>query len=413
MRVRGLSLCLGIGMIALLQSNGVWAKSVGDYSVQVNVSNQVGGGWNDFLTALSGWTCSSSTSASFSETLRNNHGVEKSTQRNEHSNFNMFTDASVDLKFQRDMDAPNPNVGIQVSENCNKTVHNYSNKCDDVCDATNKNGDCTSSHQDCHQVDNPEYKSAYMNWDCSVRVEPTEQGRSQHSECKPAGNNFSSFDLESLALTLLKKKQFTADLTLTNKHDDYVRNYCSPGDTNRVIVQLTQGVGGNALQHDFVFHFNVEGHTFDIENKDGVLDYEVGLCGAGDKISVSATATAKNTVFPDSQYASDDSSGDSISVGRKSPNNWGEIHLRRHAFLGNWTTNPSNYIMVVVKDQSTKDDAQPHLAAAASAASALAAINLPEIPMLEQPGNYNGAAKNRSEAATYSQRQSTSASGGE
>jgi hypothetical protein len=252
MRVIGLTSYLGIGVIALLQTSNVWAKSVGDYEVKVNVSNEYGGGFNDFVTALNGWSCSSSTNASFSETLRDNHGVEKTTERNAKGNFNMFTDADVDLKFQRDMDAPNPAVGIQVSENCSKTVHHYYQKCSTTCLSKNKSGTCTSSTQSCHQADDPTTKYAYMNWDCSMGVEPDQEGQSQHSECKPAGENFSSFNLGSMIMGMLKAKKVTADLTLDKKHDDYVRNYCSPDDTNRVVVQLTQGVAGNSFQSDLV-----------------------------------------------------------------------------------------------------------------------------------------------------------------
>lgn len=319
------------------------AKSVGHYSVAVrtNAMNELA----DLANAVGGWKCHASSSVKFTERLPDNQGRMKDVPRAYSHDFSAYrSDTKNELQIEKNMSRSDENLGVSLSQTCSREepVVAFREVCTPSTDGTNY----------CYQepYTTTETKTVHMSWDCDFRNDlPTRPGQTASRVCHPKDNSFAGYlDLERIFMKALNGKEIRVDARLDRVEEQYFRNFCGPTDKNKVVLQLSQGLGGHSGEDDFVLRGKIDGkHEFELPSKSGIIDEEIAYCGGGDQIKVDLEGKELD-LFWDDEYVP----VNSLALSRSGASSVGQVNMKRKSYTG--ATDRDHAVVVQVIDRSAK-----------------------------------------------------------
>lgn len=264
---------VALSFIALACATSVQAKITKSYTAYVQPKNS-NGEYVEFLSHLSGWSCSSSIGSTFSSVQLDSKGLEKRITRDRDWDYNFSTlyqgQPSLRMDFEHNIDNKSPSISISMSERCEKQYVEY--EWVDVTDPST--GKTTQEYQAVTKT-----KSIHKSWNCSLSESmlPTREGGVREGVCSTGSYSYHDFDLDSILLSQLKEKTIHFALKYNGSQESFIElnqaaQVANEEGADRFIFNVSQGLSGGTLEDDFSIFMKVDGVTHEFKTKNGLIN---------------------------------------------------------------------------------------------------------------------------------------------
>lgn len=251
----------------LLTSLSAHAVTEREYQVDLLARNV--NKWAEAVTFLAGYSCSSSSSLTFSEVLLNYAGKPKRQAQTKDWSYNWSTflqpESRMTMSIVQNGYAQSPQLTVNLNETCTKS---YS------CDKTTE--ECDDNGRNCRSVTRSETctDTKFLQWSCDFTSFPEQVGSSQQLRCQPQGWATWLHPLAHHA----RQKEVLARVKLHQVNEKLTYDLC-PGQTETYTLVFEQGLSGYWAENDFVLIVGIDGHEYPIKSKSGSFAHDIRVCG--------------------------------------------------------------------------------------------------------------------------------------
>jgi hypothetical protein len=323
------------------------ASSIGNYDIAVDIRSNQG---LDIGMALGGWDCHTSSNVTFTERLPDHKGRMKDIPREISSKWNghMFDQSNKhNFPVERNMARADDKLNVRVSQSCRKEISEIAYR-----DVYCKRANGTEYICDEEAYETTRTLSFYKHWKCEFKNDlPTQVGSAKAHYCQPDGNESFGLDgdLERMLLQHLSQKEIIVKARLNDVKEKYVADFCDRSNVkNKMVIQLSQGVGGHMGEDDFIVKAKIDDKQVDIPLTSGILDHEIAYCPDRDDVRINISAVEDDMVWDD-EYKPEQ---EGLRLTREGTDSNAIVRLKRHSYTG--ATDTDHNILVKVMDRSDR-----------------------------------------------------------
>jgi hypothetical protein len=319
------------------------AKRVGHYDVEVDVDSIQN---SDLQQYLMGWNCNTNSRVRFMEQIPDHKGRMKEVQREYSSDYSMNSRTQHEMKIEKNLDRTGDRLDVDVSQTCSKDFPVVAYR--EVDCKTDRNGKTYGCRREPYET--TKSKMIRMNWECNfVDKLPNRKGDFSRQVCEPKNRSVGDLnDSETRYVEAMNQKKIFVKAKLKNIEETYRESFCSGNDPNRVVINLSGGLGGHGGENDFVVKVKIEdSYDLEIPTKSGLIDDDIVVCGAGDEIKVEISGVEQDLFFDDEYIPKK-----TLFLSRSGADSQGSVPLSRKSYTG--STDRDHSILVRVKDISDR-----------------------------------------------------------
>ncbi|MBT8495771.1 MAG: hypothetical protein KJO07_22180 [Deltaproteobacteria bacterium] len=276
------------------EANPAYGRGAAEYEATLSVSSEP---TNTILTAMTGWVCSTTASMQYSEVQLDHQGRPKRLSHEQDSSFGWYDVADVKMPFTRNLDNRDPELDVSVTHTCSRT------KLEACPTESDPNAQC------------PKTESFVIGWDCEQPL-PGRQGEILTRQCERRSSFWPFIDGFSWA-PFFRDLEIESSVELINNRSSFDYDNCTASNGKPFYLRLSQGVGGNWGEDDFVLTVEIDGKPEVVTpSKSGLYSLAIAYCPPDDRDTITVNLSAvEDDLFWDDEYTADPGSTDMV-IGR-------------------------------------------------------------------------------------------------
>jgi len=296
------------------EANPALGRGVAEFDATLNVSSS---STSDLITYLSGWTCNTTGGLRYSEVERDHEGQAQRISHEQSHGMGFFGTANVHMPFTQNLDHSSPIVSTTVTHRCSRNI-------EVTCPPDSKSDVCYDT------------ESFSIDWNCEIRDLPTSPGASVTQRCESRSSFWGFLNQFSWA-PVLRDLDIRSTVTFKSARTQFDYNNCNASNGKPFYLRLSQGVGGQWFEDDFILFLEIDGEpVLQTPSLSGLYSIAVAYCPADDKEEIKINLSAiEDDLWWDDEYAAAPGSAN-IPVGRGEVR---QVTLNRDGLFGTFSSN--------------------------------------------------------------------------